>query len=638
MLNSMDTPKRTRIRLRTFLSLIIMAALLPPIVLLAMVMIRTAQTDRQAAETALIDNAKVIASMVHGSLVSDVEMIRTIGAQANARTSVGEYASELNIINRHFSGRSSIVKMPDIGINATPPWTVTNLIDIQPGEAAKITFKVPIGSGSSASLTLTADVRAVADKITFGDVTGQDMLVAVVDGNGKIITRSSGAAENLGRPVPTWNALLAVGSKNGAFNALAFDGTPISFGFATIESTPGWVVVVGVPKALLDARWQNPLIAFGFGVVIALIVAIMLSLFMARKISGPIEAMVARSRAIANDSTTSLPPVPRTIVDELDTLYDAQTRSHARLAERAAELALSSQRYRAVAKVGAMVTWRSDTEGNELEMDGWEEFTGASNQSALGQGWVERLHEEDRPRLNTALSSAVKTGGATATAEVRVLTDANDWVWVNFRGAMIADANGIPAEWIGTLENIDDRKRLQLRISHMAYHDSLTGLPNRIRLAEHFEELWLPKNAGQTCALLYVDLDKFKQANDTFGHGAGDMLLRHVAGRLQSILRAHDLAARLGGDEFAIVLGNMDNHDYSVLVANRIVKSLSQPFEIDGQTIEIGASVGIALFSTGAASIERLQFEADSALYCAKAGGRNRWSFNEASQDQPQRA
>ncbi|GEM_PF-1198909 len=638
MLDGSKVLRRRRIRLRTFLSLVIMAALLPPIVLLALVMIRTAQTDREAVESSLVDNATVIASMVHGSLLSDVEMLRTIGAQAHARTRAGEHATELNLINRHFNGRSSITRTPDIKVGVMPPWTVTNLIDIRPGENAKVTFKVPLDTGPSAFLNLTADIRAVADKITFGDIAGQEMLVAVVDGNGKIITRSVAAAENLGRPVPTWDALVAVGGPNGAFSALAFDGTPISFGFATIESTPGWVVVVGVPKAILDARWQNPLIAFGFGVVIALIVAIMLSLFMSRRISGPIEALVARSRAIASDSKDPLPEAPSTIVDELDTLYGAQASSHARLADRAAQLALSSQRYRAVAKVGAMVTWRADTKGNVLEMEGWEEFTGAANDTALGRGWTERLHPDDKPRLTKALYSATQNGEATATAEVRVRTESNDWVWVNFRGAMIADADGVPAEWIGTLENIDDRKRLQLRISHMAYHDSLTGLPNRIRLAEHFEELWLPHNAGQTCALLYVDLDKFKQANDTFGHGAGDMLLRNVAGRLQSMLRAADIAARLGGDEFAIVLGDMDNQDYSILVANRIVKSLSQPFEIEGHIIEIGASVGIALFQAGEVSIERLQFEADSALYCAKAGGRNRWSFNDADKEQPQRA
>ncbi len=635
---SEKTPTRPRrhVSLRTFFSLIILAALMPPIFLLALVMVRTAETDRKAAEASLIDNANVIASMVHGSLLSDIEMIRTIGRQAHARSRAGEHASELNIINRHFIGRASIVSTDDIGIGVMPPWSVTNLVDIKPGDNAKLTFKVPLDVGPTAVLTLTADSTAVSHKIYFGDIAASGMLVAVVDGNGNIITRSVAAKENLGKPVPTWQALLDVGAPSGAFNAIAFDGTPISFGFATIAGTPGWVVVVGMPKALLDARWQNPLVAFGFGTIVALIIAIILALLLSRRITDPIAAMVERSRAIASDSTAPLPEAPATIVNELRTLYRAQLNSHARLSERAAELALSSQRYLAIAKVGAMVTWRTDLMGNVLEMEGWEDFTGQPAEQALGRGWTSNVHPDDMPRLTQTLRHANMTAQSTVTAEVRVHTQSDDWVWVNFRGAMIIDGSGAPVEWIGTLENINDRKRLQLRISHLAYHDGLTGLPNRIRLAEHFSELWSPAHAGQQGALLYVDLDLFKQANDTFGHAAGDELLRQVAGRLGAILRDNDLAARLGGDEFAVVLGQLDNEDYSILAANRIIKSIATPFEVEGHRIEIGASVGIANFRAGEVSIERLQFQADSALYRAKAGGRNRWSFNQDDEEQEQ--
>ncbi len=630
--------EKRRISVRTFFSLIILAALLPPILLLAMVMVRTAQTDRQAAESSLVDNAKVIASMVHGTLLSDIEMIRTIGRQANARSRAGEYAPELNIINRHFRGRTSIVSSPDIGMSVLPPWSVTNLVDIHPGESARLTFRVPLETGSGAVLTMTADSLAISDKISFGDVAASGMLVAVVDGNGRMITRSVAAAENLGKPVPTWQALLDVGAPSGAFNAIAFDGTSISFGFATIEATPGWVVVVGMPKAILDARWQNPLIAFGFGTLIAIVIAVMLALLLSKRITDPISAMVQRSRAIASDSTDPLPLAPDTAISELDMLYRAQLDSHSRLAARAAQLAISSKRYSAVAKVGAMVTWRTDLNGHVIEIEGWEEFTDAPASTALGRGWTERVHPEDMPALMAALRQAILDKASTVTAEVRVLTGTEDWVWVNFRGAMITDASGEPAEWIGTLENINDRKRLQLRISHQAYHDSLTGLPNRIRLAEHFSQLWSPAHAGQPGALLYVDLDRFKQANDTFGHAAGDALLRMVAERLGNILRDNDLAARLGGDEFAVVLGEVENEDYSVLAANRIIKSISAPFEVSGHRIEIGASIGIALFRAGEISIERLQFEADSAVYRAKTEGRNRYAFNQAEETEQQRA
>lgn len=625
--------KRLRIPLRIVLSFVILAALLPPLVLLAMVVVRTAESDRAAAQASLIDNAKVIASMVHGAVLSDAQILSTIGSHISE--SDANLSTELDVINEHFKG-NAVLTTNTRGI-AEPEWSVSNLVDIRPGERANLHFTIPLQDGSGDTLQVTADSTAISRKISFGQLQNQ-MLVAVVDGNGNMITRSAAAEENLGKRVPTWEALLSVGAPSGSFNAIAFDGTPISFGFSTIEGTPGWVVVVGVPQAILDARWQNPLIAFGFGVLIAIMVAVLLSFFMARRITRPIAAMVKRSEAIASDAKGPLPPAPETIVSELETLYHAQLNSHARLLQRADELALSSQRYYAVARVGAMVTWRADRHGNVIEMEGWREFTGQSVKAALGRGWIERVHPDDMPNLTQVLENAAKEGHATATAEVRVKTDLYDWVWVNFRGAMITDSAGRTAEWIGTLENIDDRKRLQLRISHMAYHDGLTGLPNRIRLAEHFEELWQPDKAGQNCALLYIDLDKFKEANDTFGHATGDALLREVGIRLQRVLRGHDLAARLGGDEFAVVLVALEQLEYATTVASRIVKALSTPFDIDGHQVQIGASIGVATFRSGEASIERLQFEADSALYRAKSEGRNRWSFNHGSEEDQQRA
>ncbi|MBF0678857.1 MAG: diguanylate cyclase [Devosia sp.] len=525
--------------------------------------------------------------------------------------------------------------LSDTSADTSPdrPWTVSNLLDINPGESAKLVFEVPLADGTGDQMRVTADSTAVSGKISFGEMENQT-LVAVVDGNGNMITRSTEAAENLGKRVPTWEALLAVGAPSDAFDAIAFNGTPISFGFSSIEGTPGWVVVVGMPKAILDARWQNPLRAFGIGVIVAILVAVLLSFFLSRRITGPIRAMVARSEAIAQNTKAALPPAPETIVDELETLYNAQVNSHQRLTERANELELSSKRYRAVSKVGAMVTWRADNRGKVLEIEGWEDFTGRPADSALGRNWSEQIHEEDLPNLLETLENAARTGDATVTAEARVRGRNQSWVWITLRAAVIFDAQGVPAEWIGTLEDIDDRKRMQLRISHMAYHDHLTGLPNRISLAEHFEQLLHPSNAGQSCALLYIDLDKFKQANDTFGHAAGDALLKEVGTRLVAVLRKNDLAARLGGDEFAVVLGNLENPDYSQLVATRIVKSLSMPFEIDGNRIEIGASVGIAMFITGELSIEHVQFEADQALYRAKTSGRNRWSFSKSEEDE----
>src|SRR5690606_24526103 len=215
---------------------------------------------------------------------------------------------------------------------------------------------------------------------------------------------------------------------------------------------PGWVVVVGMPQAILDARWQTPLRAFGLGVLVAILVAVLLSFFLSRRITGPIKAMVARSEAIAQNTKAALPPAPATIVDELETLYHAQLHSHERLTERANELELSSKRYRAVSKVGAMVTWRADSRGNVLDIEGWQEFTGRPAETALGRNWSEQFHEDDLPNLLETLENATRQGEATVTAEARVRGRDQNWVWIALRAAVIFDADGQPAEWIGTLE------------------------------------------------------------------------------------------------------------------------------------------------------------------------------------------
>lgn len=173
--------------------------------------------------------------------------------------------------------------------------------------------------------------------------------------------------------------------------------------------------------------------------------------------------------------------------------------------------------------------------------------------------------------------------------------------------------------WACTFEDVTAKLDAQRRLAFMAHHDPLTGLPNRALLRERIE-------AALTCArpftVMLIDLDHFKQANDTFGHVAGDGLLCAVAGRLQAALRDGDTLARLGGDEFAVVMNAPCTSRDADRQAGRMVRMLSEPFVIDGQRIGIGASVGITQAAPSdrgvALDIDRLLRQADHALYCAK--------------------
>jgi diguanylate cyclase (GGDEF)-like protein len=179
--------------------------------------------------------------------------------------------------------------------------------------------------------------------------------------------------------------------------------------------------------------------------------------------------------------------------------------------------------------------------------------------------------------------------------------------------------------WLTAHEDITERARNEQRIAYLAQHDLLTGLANRAMFSERLDEVAKRlQRHGTTFTVLMLDLDKFKNVNDTLGHPAGDQLLVEVAQRLKSSLRDTDVVARLGGDEFAIIQENEKNQsEGAILLALRIIALIEQPFEIDGHQVNVGTSIGIAFAPEHGADAEGLLQKADIALYAAKAGGRN---------------
>ena len=177
------------------------------------------------------------------------------------------------------------------------------------------------------------------------------------------------------------------------------------------------------------------------------------------------------------------------------------------------------------------------------------------------------------------------------------------------------------------LEDITERRNAEARISHLARYDELTALPNRVNFRDEIERLLnAPREPDQLSALLFVDLDQFKQVNDTLGHPCGDQLLCLVAERMREMLRPEDFVARFGGDEFVVFQQNIRSAEDAAGLARRIVDSLSERYKIDNHLVEIGASVGIAMTSPGV-SADTLLKNADMALYKAKADGRGTFCF-----------
>ncbi len=179
-----------------------------------------------------------------------------------------------------------------------------------------------------------------------------------------------------------------------------------------------------------------------------------------------------------------------------------------------------------------------------------------------------------------------------------------------------------------------DHSRLYENLQLRAHHDSLTGLPNRVLFEDRLERaLHQAVVLGQKLALLFVDMDGFKEINDTYGHRAGDIYLREVADRMKRAMRPGDTVARVDGDEFTVIAAGISEIDEAEAIASRILQAIREPMMIEGRNIAASASIGIAVFPDDGTSAEQLQREADAAMYSAKDLGRNRIQLFAAPND-----
>jgi len=187
--------------------------------------------------------------------------------------------------------------------------------------------------------------------------------------------------------------------------------------------------------------------------------------------------------------------------------------------------------------------------------------------------------------------------------------------------------------WVATQEDITERRRAEQQIAHLAHHDALTDLPNRVSFREQLQRELERTKRGEQLAVLYIDIDEFKSVNDSLGHPAGDELLKAVASRLRSCIRETDFVARLGGDEFAIVQTGIKQPSDVVELVKRIYEAIREPHECLGHQVATDASIGIALAPNDGTELDQLLKSADLAMYGAKADGRRTYRFFEPQMD-----
>jgi diguanylate cyclase (GGDEF)-like protein len=212
--------------------------------------------------------------------------------------------------------------------------------------------------------------------------------------------------------------------------------------------------------------------------------------------------------------------------------------------------------------------------------------------------------------------------------EHRILTKHGEVRWLLVNGVSIVDDRGNRLGHRGTGRDITDRKSAEARISYLATRDPLTELPNRVLFNDRLEQgIVAARRSHQSLALMFIDLDRFKNINDSLGHQVGDLLLKEVAARMQACVRKGDTLSRLGGDEFVVTLEGLQQAEDAAQVAGKIIQALARPCEIAGHTLTTSCSIGISIFPEDADDDRTLMKNADTAMYHAKEKGRNNYQF-----------
>ncbi len=274
---------------------------------------------------------------------------------------------------------------------------------------------------------------------------------------------------------------------------------------------------------------------------------------------------------------------------------------------------------------GAIYAYAPELGGPTLAMSSYvEELLGVPAERFLSGDsvWDELLHPDDRERAWEDYESFLQTGQPES-GDYRYVRPDGRVVWIHDRSAMVRDRDGSPMLVQGVMFDITSAKETAIAMEHLAFHDVLTGLPNRAMFQDHLElALARARRHGQAVAVLFLDLDDFKPVNDVHGHEIGDEVLQEVAHRIRGAARDTDLVARQGGDEFLVLLADLDVGDgresvneIPSLVNVRIAETIAAPMRLHGVTLSMRVSIGTAMFPDDAGDARSLLRLADAAMY-----------------------
>lgn len=295
-----------------------------------------------------------------------------------------------------------------------------------------------------------------------------------------------------------------------------------------------------------------------------------------------------------------------------------------------AELRESEERYSLAALGANDGLWDWDLDNDQIYYSArWKEILGYEAHEINGdlQEWFKRIHREDLVEVQVALSAHLEGVADHFEHEYRIKHKDETYIWVLTRGLAVRDAGEKAYRMAGSQTDITLRKQAEEKLSYDALHDALTGLPNRALFLDRLDRIieQSQRNEQIAFAVLFLDIDRFKNINDRFGHLVGDKMLITIGERLQASTRFSDTVARLGGDEFVILLESIEDLEEATLVAARIQDEISQAYTIDGRELFSSCSIGVIMGDESYHNSSEFLRDADIAMYRAKSDGRARY-------------
>lgn len=382
---------------------------------------------------------------------------------------------------------------------------------------------------------------------------------------------------------------------------------------------------------------QQGLEAFQFFLVLTLLAMLVLLLIISMSQSRVLSRLLqvtSRVDTISRSHDLSLRIELPQGNDEIVDLAESVNRFLDTRREMALELGASEERFLQLTNTAPVFIWMTNMDGDftwfndemlrfvGLERDEFEIFHVAqliaSQDTALYEKVVERARESQKGFQ----------------LELRIRRHDGEFRWILLRASPMFSQDQQMIGYAGIGVDISERKQMEAKVEFMAHYDALTELPNRAQLTERLSRAIFDAHFnGTLVAVLFIDLDRFKNINDTLGHQVGDWLLQAVSQRLQHNLRSGDMVARLGGDEFVLVLSGLQSQEHMLPLVIKIQQTLSQPYFLSGHQLQVTPSIGISMYPKDSLSIHDLLRHADTAMYSVKTSGRNGYSFYDASMD-----